>query len=88
MAKIAQSTCTVCHVIKPRTEMQQKTKSEYSGNSIGMNNKGTTSGRLYNRQRKYWICNACAKNESSNSGVWAWLLIGAVGWMIYAIVNS
>lgn len=51
MAKIAQSTCTVCHVIKPRTEMQQKTKSEYSGNSIGINKKGATSGRVYNRQK-------------------------------------
>lgn len=86
MAKIAQSTCTVCHVIKPRTEMQQKTKSEYSGNSIGINKKGATSGRVYNRQKKYWICNTCAKNESP--GFWTWFIIGVVGCLAIVVFNS
>jgi hypothetical protein len=65
MKKIAQSTCVLCHEIKPRTEMRQISVSEHVGSSYGVS-KNTrrddstrVSVRSYSASRKKWICDAC-----------------------------
>ena len=78
--KIANSTCTVCHEICPRTEMQQISFEENSGSSLGISaNVGSgkkanprASARSYKRKRKAWVCNSCApkvKAKKFMSGV-------------------
>ena len=63
MTNIARSTCTKCHRILPRTHMQQRMTSEYSGTSFGITNRGGKSARMYSRRKKYWICNDCARQS-------------------------
>lgn len=65
MNKVANATCVVCHLIKPRTQMVQRTFREPSGDSFGVsaniNRKSSTrvSSRSYRRFQKKWICNEC-----------------------------
>jgi hypothetical protein len=65
MSKVANATCTVCHHIKPRTEMALRNFREHSGESLGVstnlkkNNPIRISGRQYTRIRKKWICHGC-----------------------------
>ena len=67
--KIANSTCTKCHGIFPRTEMKQVTVQENSGSSFGISanpsskvkNSTRLSARNYTRNKKVWVCNDCVK---------------------------
>jgi hypothetical protein len=66
--KIAKSACTVCHEIKPRTEMKQVTRTAASGHSIGGNtNRKGISGRQYYKKTKQWVCDDCRAKQKSNS---------------------
>lgn len=92
--KIAQSTCTECHGIFPRTYMQQVTVTENAGTSWGLAKnlkQGSTprgSFRVYRRNKKVWICNKCISSKIEKENIaWGWfLLIGCVVGLIVAIL--
>lgn len=84
MKKIAQSTCTVCHYIMPRTEMQQRVEVENAGYGLGisgnLNNKRSNPRggiRTYYRKKKVWICNDCCKviDRKDRMGILFWILV-------------
>lgn len=81
MSNIAKSACTVCHTIKPRTEMTQITQRVASGQSIGMHTKRKGfSARQYYSNKKVWVCNECNSQRKSNAAVslifWCAVLFG------------
>ena len=58
--KVARSTCTKCHLIKPRTEMKLVTKKRRSGSSIGYGFKSKNiSVRAYTSNTQVWVCDKC-----------------------------
>ncbi len=65
MNNIARSSCVVCHVMKPRTEMRLRTFYEHSGGSAGVStnpkrkNSTRLSGRSYYRAKSKWVCDDC-----------------------------
>lgn len=67
--KIAQSTCTRCHGIFPRTEMKHIKIKVNSGSSFGLStnpsskvkNSTRVSTRTYVSNKKVWVCNTCLK---------------------------
>jgi hypothetical protein len=88
MAKIARSTCTECHRILPRTQMQQVEESYHSGNSWGFNKKGQFSGaRAYTRKRKRWVCDDCLAQDN---GLSIWQQLGLVfgGYLLLLLITN
>lgn len=86
--KIAKSTCTLCHNIKPRTQMRQVSKTVRSGHSIGGNtsHKGI-SARQYYSKKKEWVCNECyvASRGKGLVGLAFWCF---VGYMVFSNWSS
>jgi len=97
--KIAQSTCTQCHGIFPRTEMKQVTIEEDSGSSFGLStnpspkrkNSTRLSARNYKRKRKVWVCNECLSKKSGSGiikGFFKLLFFIVIAGIIYSVFTG
>lgn len=86
MGKVATSTCTRCHEIKPRTEMKQIKKTENSGFSFsGSTNRKGIQGRQYYRNKKVWVCKSCSGGGFMKTlSSFFWLTFGA--FILYIII--
>ena len=65
--KIANSTCDVCHLITPRTEMRkvEQSSTRFAGVSVSPASKKGLSPRMYFRKtrRTSWVCNDCHQQQ-------------------------
>ena len=93
--KVARSTCTSCHLIKPRTMMSQRTIEVAANKPRASINpsKGFSSTREYvssKREKKIWVCNSCLaaqrerdmkSAEETGTVMMAilWLIMGGLG---------
>jgi len=92
MGRVASSTCTRCHKILPRTEMELVELHEQSGFSLGTSsnprqqNSRRNSARVHFAKRKKWMCKNCSKKyleEKRKQRSRGLILVGTILALLY-----
>lgn len=83
--KYGNKSCYDCGALTPVNQMVQKTITEHSGTSFGVNNRKTRSARVYTRQKRIFLCTDCS-TKRTNSMINIWLSILVIGVALWVML--